>query len=1179
MHLSVRLGGHQIVALVDTGSAVTIVSQNVFNRVHGASSLTGPPRALTTFGKNIKWTIGSFNANIGICEQYFPVQIEVVSDDIVLSDMLIGRNLLCQGRLSVDCGGVVRFSGSSWFKNKQLTKGYEIVAGVRNNSETSGIKKRNPWPNEVPWHARRDAQSGSVVYTRSRTNSDARKSREVNKCAQSQIVRQTKVDQLKSEVKNREMNLGGIHGEFKQLFACVNELYASTGVSHIEDPEVCEEVARLEHEYRPVKKKESVVKLILTLTDAVPVHQPARRLAPLERVVVNTQVDEWLRDGIVRDSRSDYASPVVLVKKKDGTRRLCVDYRALNKKIIKDRYPLPIIDELLEKFCGAKVFSTLDLRNGFFHVDVDPTSIKYTSFVTPDGQYEFLKAPFGLCNSPAVFQRYINTVFHELIRENTVVVYMDDLIVAAQSEKENLIKLKRVLKVAMESGLIIRFDKCQFVRRKVTFLGHILQNGTVLPSEEKTLAIRCYPQPKTVVQVQSFLGLAGYFRKFVPQFSLIARPLTDLTRKECAFVFGEDERRAFEELKTVLCSEPVLKIYDPNVETELHTDASKSGYGACLLQCHGGEFHPVMYLSKKTTAAEMNYTSYELEVKAVVYALKKLRIYLWGLKFKIITDCNAFYQTMNKKDMNATVARWAFLLQEFNCEVVHRSGTAMRHVDALSRCHHAVLEVQDYFVEQVKTNQQKDERCGMVREMLKNNLKYKDYELKRDVLYRYVEGSYLLVVPKAMQLQLVRSVHERGHFSAKKIEDIVRREYAVEKLSEICAQVIANCVPCILSSRKMGKAEGMYHPIDKSGGPLHTYHVDHLGPLPSTAKKYQYLYIVVDAFTKFVWLYPVKSTGVSEVLKRMRAQGETFGSPQRIVSDRGAAFTSKDFQEYCQQEHIEHVQITTGVPRGNGQAERINGVIIPALTKLSIEDPMKWYRHVGTLQRFINDTKARSTGRTPFKLMFGVQMQNPEDHRLAKIIEEAIREDFEIERINDRRQSKGQIQKIQEENRHNFNSKRKEAIVYAEGDLVAIRKTQFANGAKIQPQFQGPYRVSRVKNNDRYEVTRVGGTGAKRTQCAADAMKPWVNGLDDDELASYSNGEGDSVLEEEDSWIDDRIGRRGRLTTEGGCVGDLKSSGATPTESEMESSKEEEQEPVSGRTRSKRQGGYNRNQK
>lgn len=742
-----------------------------------------------------------------------------------------------------------------------------------------------------------------------------------------------------------------------------------------------------------------------------------------------------------------------------------------------------------------------------FHVDLDENSSKLTAFVTPDGHYEFLKVPFGLCNSPAVFQRYINTIFQDLIRENVVVVYMDDLMIAAASEQENLAKLKRVLAVAQKFGLVIRFNKCQFVRRKVTFLGHILWNGTVSPSEEKTTSIRNFPQPATVKQVQSFLGLAGYFRKFIPNFSVVAKPLSDLTRQDVIFKFGEKEQQAFAALKGMLVNEPILKVFDQSRETELHTDASKLGYGACLLQRHENELHPVLFLSRKTSAAEMNYSSYELEVLAVVYALKKLRVYLLGLKFKIITDCKAFNQTMNKRDMCARVARWALQLEEFDCDVVHRSGTAMRHVDALSR-YPAVLQIQDSFLEQVKAAQGKDEECALIREVISSGKDYKNYELVRGVLYQFIEGVRLLVVPKPMQGQIIRAEHERGHFGARKVEAVVRRGYAIDKLFEKCAKVISNCVPCILASRKSGKQEGLYNPIDKGKGPLETYHVDHLGPMPSSAKGYKYILVIVDAFTKFVWLYPVKDTSTAATLNKLEAQQDVFGAPRRIISDRGTAFTSNAFREYCEAKNIDHVLIATGVPRGNGQVERVNGIIIPALTKLSIQDPLKWYQHVSSLQRFMNSTVTRSTGRTPFKLMFGVSMKNVEDQQLADAVDKALIRCFEEDRSEERETAKKEILKLQEENRRSYNKRRKAANIYVPGDMVAIRRTQFITGGKVNAESMGPYRVSAAMDNDRYEVERIGdGPGPAKTTTAADFMKRWTSS--DDKIEDSSDDKDD----------------------------------------------------------------------
>ncbi|GIY47055.1 retrovirus-related Pol polyprotein from transposon 297 [Caerostris darwini] len=304
----------------------------------------------------------------------------------------------------------------------------------------------------------------------------------------------------------------------------------------------------------------------IILKDDIPVYQRARRLSLPEKQEVNKQIQEWLEQGIIRRSSFEYASPIVLVKKKDNTTRLCVDYRKVNRKLVKDRFPLPLIDDVLDKLQDAKVYTTLDLKNGFFHVAVDEESRKFTSFVVPDGQYEFNKVPFGLSTSPSVFQRYVYSIFRHLMNKGIIITYMDDLIIPSEDEVE----------------------------------GHVVENGTIRPSPAKTLAVKRFPVPTNVKRVQSFLGLTSYFQKFIPEYSKIAKPLSDLLRKDHPFTMGQDQIGAFEKLKDLLTRSPVLTIFKQGRTTELHTDASKYGYGAVLLQAaEDGKLHPIHYMSKK----------------------------------------------------------------------------------------------------------------------------------------------------------------------------------------------------------------------------------------------------------------------------------------------------------------------------------------------------------------------------------------------------------------------------------------------------------------------------------------------------------------------------------------------------------------------------------------------------
>jgi len=671
---------------------------------------------------------------------------------------------------------------------------------------------------------------------------------------------------------------------------------------------------------------------------------------------------------------------------------------------------------------------------------------------------------------------------------------MDDIIVPSKDEEEGLEKLKRVFKVAEEYGLEINFKKCQFLKRKIEYLGYIIENGTIKPSPSKTNAIKNYPKPMTVIQVQSFLGLTSYFRKFIPGYSNIAKPLSDLLRDNVKFQFKEEQEQAFQTLKDCLSSEPVLQIFRQGAPLEVHTDASSHGFGAVLLQEDDeGVLHPVHYMSKKTNAQQEKYSSYELEILAVVEALKKFRVYLLGSKFKIVTDCNAFQKTMSKKDIIPKIARWALMLEEFDYELIHRSGKQMKHVDALSR--NTVLMItrsQEEVTAKIAAAQNEDDYVATIKKLIDEGVD-SSHMIRQGVLYKQVDGRDLVVVPQSMQIDIVKKIHQKGHFGAAKTEDLLKQEFFIPQARKHIEHVIANCVECILVNRKRGKGEGLLNPIPKEDVPFSTYHIDFIGPLPSTKKNYVHIFAVVDAFTKFAWFYPVKTTSAQEAIQKLRLQQTTFGNPRRIISDRGSAFTSKEFNDFCEEEQIEHVVITTGIPRGNGQVERIFGTITPVLAKLAKDEPTKWFKYVPEVQRIMNSTISRATKYTPFELMTGMKMRNKDDLKIKEILEEENKEMIWKDREALREDAKANILKLQEENRRQFNRRRKKARKYNKGDLVAIQRTQSGPGLKLRSKFLGPYRVTKVKPNDRYDVEKVGiHEGPMITSTAADHMKPWV---------------------------------------------------------------------------------------
>lgn len=433
--------------------------------------------------------------------------------------------------------------------------------------------------------------------------------------------------------------------------------------------------------------------------------------------------------------------------------------------MVKDEFPLPIIEDHIDKLHGAKVFSKLDLKDAFFHLKIKEQCTKFTSFVTQNGQYEFTRAPFGLSICPNYFTRFISIIFRDLMAKDGVMVFIDDVIIPSMNYEEGVIKLKKVLKTAAEYGLQINWKKCELLTTRVEYLGHIIEHNTIKPSPDKTDAVMKFPQPRSQKELQSFIGLSSYFRKFIQNFSTIARPLTDLLKKDKNFLFGEEEIIAFQTLKQKLSEHPVLRIFDPALETEMHTDACQIAISAILLQKDPNDncLHPVYYMSKKTSDAEKKYTSYELEALAIVEGVKKFRKYLIGIPFKIVTDCLAFEMTMKKKDLVTRVARWVLLLQEYDYSIEHRAGTSMRHVDALSRNPYIGVMINSIH-NQIREAQEQDEGLKAIKELLKEGT-YKDYWLENNILYKGEQK--LLVIPRSMEKEIIGRTHSNGHFSSR----------------------------------------------------------------------------------------------------------------------------------------------------------------------------------------------------------------------------------------------------------------------------------------------------------------------------------------------------------------------------------------------------------------------------
>lgn len=858
----------------------------------------------------------------------------------------------------------------------------------------------------------------------------------------------------------------------------------------------------------------TATEMVIHLKDSVPVVYRPYRLSFADRRLVQNMVQEMLDCGIVRESVSPYASPIVLVQKKSGEKRLCVDYRALNNKTIKEHYPLPRVEDQLDLLSGSSLFISLDLASGYYQIPIEEQSKDKTAFVTPDGQFEYNRMPFGLVNAPSVFQRAINKILNQA-RVKYALIYMDDILIPAKTFEEGLLRLEEVLRLLKEGGLTLKLSKCKFFYEKIDYLGFEISSSGIRPGSLKTDAVSKFPEPKNQHDVRRFLGLASFFRRFIKDFAILARPLTALLKKDAKWLWGHDEQQSFQSLKNCLIKRPVLALYNPDAETELHTDASKLGVAGILLQKNSNNLlQPIAYYSRQTNSEEQKLHSFELETLAVVSSLNKFRVYLLGIQFKIYTDCNALRTTFTKRDLIPRIARWWIQFQEFDCSIEHKPGHKMAHVDALSR--HAipstntetrVLDILTVDAEDwIATMQGNDEKIKHIKEVLSdpNSVTVKDilknYKLKNGRVYRILGPDTLRwVVPRGARWQILKANHDNvGHFGFTKTLDRIKALYWFPKMKRFTKKYVDACLEC--AHHKMtGTTVKTLHPIPKIDIPFHTIHADHLGPFIRSKRQNTYILVIVDAFTKFVNLTAVRNTRSITSVRVLKNHFSYFGMPTRLITDQGTSFTGKRFREFISSMGIKHVFNAVATPRANGQVERYNRTILAALGAMTHDKPKNmWDEYLPDIQLGINTTIHAITNKTPTELLFGRRVTNPTEGILNDVIDDIGSGvvDSSLKEIRDN--AKSLIDTQQEKLRIRSNNNKRNPI-FKVGDLVrAIRGIPSIDGQsrKLEPKFRGPYKIKKVLPNDRYviEDTPITQKGRRYEAIVAiDKLKPWLS--------------------------------------------------------------------------------------
>ncbi|BHF70212.1 hypothetical protein SprV_0301326200 [Sparganum proliferum] len=755
--------------------------------------------------------------------------------------------------------------------------------------------------------------------------------------------------------------------------------------------------------------------------DAKPVWQPPRRIPVRYREEVNKLLDELLQAKIIQPSSSPWASPIALVPKKDGSVRLCVDYRRLNAVTVRDSFPLPRLDDTLDALGNAAWFSTLDLKSGYWQVEIHPDDRHKTAFTVPQGLYEFQTLPFGLCNAAATFQRLMYRVLQPLIPDKCL-VYLDDIIVFGRSVDEHNHNLRAVLEALRSAGLTLNPTKCLFLRREVNFLGHLISPGRISPLPDRIQCIRTWPTPTTQTELRSFLGLASYYRRFIRDFAHIASPLHKLTEKGRPFVWSDDCVRAFTDLRAALCSAPLLAL--PNVDKDappfiLDTDASGYAIGAVLSQADAnGVEHPICFASNTLTKPQRNYCTFRRELLAIVVFLRQFKHLLIGRRFILRTDHRALQWLRSFKDPMDQLARWQEFLQDFDFECQYRPGPKHGNADALSRLPpipDTDPDVQTAAVNAIvmseptrhewttapatdpdtatiyrhltlglpKPTEQEMRGASQNARLLLNQWPYLTVE--NDILFLRDPTSNRLcpVVPGCLIESVLTDLHTQlGHSGQRRTELAARSRFWWPQLRSAVQHFCQSCVTCATFKPPSPSPRAPLQPMT-TDFPGERVGLDILGPLPISVRGFEYVLVMVDYFTKWVEAVPLLRQDAASVANAIsRTWISRWGAPLSFHSDCGANFQSQLLQEVCEILEIRKTRTTPYHPEGNGLVERTNRTLHDLLLAFSRDGhEQDWDAQLPLCLLAYRGAVHSSTGFTPHYLWTGRDLRLPADLR------------------------------------------------------------------------------------------------------------------------------------------------------------------------------------------------------
>lgn len=711
------------------------------------------------------------------------------------------------------------------------------------------------------------------------------------------------------------------------------------------------------------------IKHTICVENVPPICQRMRRVPLGLENKVDNMVTELLSKEIIRESVSPWNSPIVVVKKKSGDIRLCIDYRMLNSVTQKTTYPIPNSQQLFDTLSGSKYFSSLDLSSAYYQCEIEEEHKKYTAFGTRQGHFEFNRMPFGLCGAPFTFQHMMNIVLRSENWEQCL-IYLDDVLIFGKDFKEHLFRLRNIFTKIRESGIKLSPEKCNFFKTELRFLGHIITQDGVKTDPVKIEAVVNWPKPSTIHDLRSFLGFTNYYRKFIKSYAYLVQPLESMMKqsnktninllKKTLLIWNAEGDHSFRTLKEALTTAPILSFPCRSGKFILDCDASHSTLGAVLSQEQDGQEHVIAYASKKMSNNEINYCVTRKELLAVYTFVKQFRHYLLGSRFLIRTDHKALIWLLGwKKPNTSQYCSWVAELDTYDFEIQHRPGEQHINADFLSRPF----------------------QCGQC------ELQHAEPKRKRNVKVLETPDELCLsasceeptnVVTKQQQQHILKQYHNgMGHIGVEKTIQLLKENHKWVNMEKDVRTYISQCVYC--AKRKAIKPNnGKIALHITAERPFEKVMIDIAGPLPVSSSGHTYILGIIDVFSRYLMLVPLRRITtdviVDTILKRWLS---VFGCPEVIISDGGPSLNSKLMKQFCQQFNVTKKITSPYHPQSNGIIERSFRTVKDMIYATCSETGKDWHDVLPHIEVALHATRHKHTGFTPFEVLFGTKIRLP----------------------------------------------------------------------------------------------------------------------------------------------------------------------------------------------------------